>query len=112
MFTPPNSKKGANQFAFEGVSEKCSLVLVDEFLFSNFDLQMWKLFVAGDKFVTNRKFGSAKTKQVQCPMIFISQVSLDECLGEYPEPGIKERLFVVKADGPPYKNVYLFYKLW
>lgn len=67
-------------------------VIIDEMNLQEYNKNTWKQAVAGECFQTSVKHKESERKQVQCPMIFISNHLPD------PFPGMKTRLKIVECD--------------
>lgn len=109
IFTPLCGGK-YDRFAWQSYdSKKHTVLFKDEFSIDSFDVDVWKTAVAGDRIVVDVKYRLPKTCSLRMPMIFISQIALEEQTNAL---GVHERLYVsvlcsalLGMDEPVYERV-------
>ncbi|CAF1021492.1 unnamed protein product [Brachionus calyciflorus] len=88
-FRPTRKDK---RFAWESWNPRAyTHIIVDEFEFSDFDENTWKIAVEGLPFEQAVKFKDSETKIIQVPMIFISNKNPKDF------PGFSSRILVVQT---------------
>ena len=83
----PNTDRFAYQ---EFNSDIHKIMIIDEFNIKNFNFEMLKKALAGERFTSDSKGGKPKKLTIQCPAIMISNIAPDVTM-----PGFQERIKIV-----------------